>query len=199
MKIKYICTTTVRLLPLLHSTTATTIVTRSRVTAAVGASGKGQHAEHKPDDVLVCSKTTGTSPRRLPTNCCVIVIFTRTKPPGFNRLFANTNSFSFTSIFVNIIMLIMFSRVVAVAAVLTQPFSYVHAFTLSVATMSVNVQKAKLWDMPVSNNGARCRCVYRCTLAGMLFLDGTCGCCCACGHYSCLSQYSGCSGPAPRP
>ena len=57
----------------------------------------------------------------------------------------------------------MFSRVVAVAAVLTQPFSYVHAFTLSVATMSVNVQKAKLWDMPVSKNGARCRCVYRCS------------------------------------
>ena len=93
MKIKYICTTTVRLLPLLHSTTATTIVTRSRVTAAVGASGKGQHAEHKHDDVLVCSKTTGTSPRRLPTNCCVTVIFTRTKPPGINRLFAHTNSF----------------------------------------------------------------------------------------------------------
>ena len=100
MKIKYICTTTVRLLPLLHSTTSTTIVTRSRVTAAVGASGKGQHAEHKPNDVLVCSKTTGTSPRRLPTNySCVTVLFTRTKPPGINRLFANTNSFAFTSIF----------------------------------------------------------------------------------------------------
>ena len=93
-------------------------------------------------------------------------------------------------------MLIMFSRVVAVAAVLTQPFSYVHAFTLSVATMSVNVQKAKLWDMPVSNNGARCRCVYSCTRYAFfrrnmrLLLWG---------HISCLSQYSDCSGPAPRP
>lgn len=54
--------------------------------------------------------------------------------------------------------LTMLTRLVAVIGVLAQPFSHVQSFTLSMTTMSANAQKPKLWDTPVSNNGARCRC-----------------------------------------
>lgn len=51
----------------------------------------------------------------------------------------------------------MNSRAAVIGALTLASLSHVGAFTLTMAGMDTNAQKLKLWDAPVSNNGARCR------------------------------------------